>query len=142
MKGVEVHFKRKVINPPGIQAVIYVASLLIFLRSWQRQRGRILRLPMAELSQVCQACARVKYFDSQSFADIIAAVKASPDLLIAKKCEKGRHAFFLKMLSAFLFGHDVQYGMFTMNKLVYYCEMHSLPMFAQTNCVVTSIDVE
>ena len=31
---------------------------------------------MAELSQVCQACARVKYFDSQSFADIIAAVKA------------------------------------------------------------------
>ena len=92
---------------------------------------------MAELSQVCQACARVKYFDSQSFADIIAAVKASPDLLI------GRHAFFfLKMLSAFLFGHDVQYGMFTMNKLVYYCEMHSLPMFAQTNCVVTSIDVE
>lgn len=96
MKGVEVHFKRKVINPPGIQAVIYVASLLIFLRSWQRQRGRILRLPMAELSQVCQACARVKYFDSQSFADIIAAVKASPDLLIAKKCEKGRHAFFFE----------------------------------------------
>ncbi|CAK9041701.1 unnamed protein product [Durusdinium trenchii] len=30
---------------------------------------------MAELAQVCLACARVKYFDSQSFADIIAAVK-------------------------------------------------------------------
>ena len=45
-------------------------------RSWQRQRGKILRLPMAELAQVCLACARVKYFDSQSFADIIAAVKA------------------------------------------------------------------
>eukprot|EP00913_Durusdinium_trenchii_P001610 g1493.t1 len=45
------------------------------MESWQRQRGKILRLPMAELAQVCLACARVKYFDSQSFADIIAAVK-------------------------------------------------------------------
>lgn len=52
-----------------------LGQMMRLMESWQRQRGRILRLPMAELSQVCQACARVKYFDSQSFADIIAAVK-------------------------------------------------------------------
>ena len=61
--------------PSSAAEVQSLAQMMRLMESWQRQRGRILRLPMAELSQVCQACARVKYFDSQSFADIIAAVK-------------------------------------------------------------------
>lgn len=61
--------------PSSASEVQSLVQMMRLMESWQRQRGKILRLPMAELAQVCLACARVKYFDSQSFADIIAAVK-------------------------------------------------------------------
>ncbi|CAJ1422941.1 unnamed protein product [Effrenium voratum] len=61
--------------PTTAAEVQSLSQMMRLMENWQRSRGKILRLPMAELSQVCQACARVKYFDAASFADIIAAVK-------------------------------------------------------------------
>eukprot|EP00439_Symbiodinium_sp_Y106_P019594 s1558_g2.t1 len=61
--------------PTTAAEVQTLGQMMRLMESWQRQRGKILRLPMPELSEVCQAAARVKYYDAGSFADIMAAVK-------------------------------------------------------------------
>jgi len=66
---------RKAPIPTSAAEVQTLAQMMRLMESWQRQRGKILRLPMPELSEVCQAAARVKYYDASSFADITAAVK-------------------------------------------------------------------
>lgn len=38
-------------------------------------RGKILRMPMDQLGQLCKAAARVKYFDGAVVADVTSAVK-------------------------------------------------------------------
>ncbi|CAE7241247.1 unnamed protein product, partial [Symbiodinium pilosum] len=62
-------------TPTTAAEVQTLGQMMRLMESWQRQRGKILRLPMPELSEVCQAAARVKYYDAGSFADIMAAVK-------------------------------------------------------------------
>lgn len=77
-------------GPPPPSSATEVQSLPQMMRmmeSWQKQRGKIRRLPMAELAAVCLAAARVRYYDSTSFGEVTAAVKSHLRSRAAMKAE-------------------------------------------------------
>eukprot|EP00931_Biecheleriopsis_adriatica_P014598 TRINITY_DN116523_c0_g1_i1.p1 TRINITY_DN116523_c0_g1~~TRINITY_DN116523_c0_g1_i1.p1 ORF type:complete len:237 (+),score=69.82 TRINITY_DN116523_c0_g1_i1:114-824(+) len=66
---------RQEVVPTSPAEVHSLAQLMQMMDSWKDQRGKILRLPLPELAEICQAAARVKFYDASSFADVVAAAK-------------------------------------------------------------------
>jgi len=60
--------------PPKTLAEVHTFSQMVrYIESMAR--GAILRLPMEQLAQLCQACARVRYFDGAVHGDVCSAIK-------------------------------------------------------------------